>query len=128
MWVRLAITLVVAGFILIVAVASFRYGVMSEKARWLRISAEAGAKYAETAARQQARVDQLMRDLDAERRRFKVKREEVIRVISTDPPSVEWGAVRIPDGVRDSLRGAAMPADPGSPDGTVRPARAETRD
>ena len=128
MWVRLAITLVVAGFILIVAVASFRYGVMSENARWLRISAEAGAKYAETAARQQARVDQLMRDLDAERRRFKVKREEVIRVISTDPPSVEWGAVRIPDGVRDSLRGAAMPADSGGADGAVSVDGAEARD
>jgi hypothetical protein len=101
---------------------------MSEKARWLRISVEAGAKYARAVEQQQARIVTLEADLAAERKRFKVKREEVIRVISTDPPSVEWGAVRVPDGVRDSLRGAAMPADPGGSDGAVRPARAETRD
>jgi hypothetical protein len=128
MWIRLAVALVAAGFVLVVGVASFRYGVMSENARWLRISAEAGAKYAEAVAKQQARVDQLQQDLDAERRRFKVKREEVIRVISTDPPSVEWGSVRIPDRVRDSLRGAAMPADPGGVDGAVSVDGAEARD
>jgi len=127
-WVRLAITLVVAGCALAGAYASYNYGVMSEKARWLRISVEAGKDYARAVEQQQARIVTLEADLAAERKRFKVKREEVIRVISTDPPSVEWGAVRIPDRVRDSLGGAAMPADPGGANGTVRPAGTDLRD
>jgi hypothetical protein len=89
---------------------------MSEKARWLRISVEAGKDYARAVEQQQTRIVTLEADLAAERKRFKVKREEVIRVISTDPPSIEWGSVRIPDGVRDSLGSAAMPANPGSAD------------
>jgi hypothetical protein len=101
---------------------------MSEKARWLRISVEAGRDYARAVEQQQARIVTLEADLAAERKRFKVKREEIIRVISTDPPSIDWSAVRIPDGVRDSIRGAAMPADPGSFNGTVRPAGTNLRD
>lgn len=127
-WVRLAITAVVAGLALAGAYAAFNYGVMSEKARWLRISVEAGQKYAQAVEQQQVRIATLEADLAAERKRFKVKREEVIRVISTDPPSVEWGSVRIPDGVRDSLRSAAMPADPARPDGAVSTDGTEVRD
>lgn len=125
-WVRLAITLVVAGCALAGAYAAFNYGVMSEKARWLRISVEAGKDYARAVEQQQTRIVTLEADLAAERKRFKVKREEVIRVISTDPPSIEWSSVRIPDRVRDSLGSAAMPADSGSSDGAVRPADSET--
>lgn len=121
-WVRLAITLVVAGLALGISYASYNYGVMSENARWTRISVEAGEKYARAVEQQQARIDRLESDLAAERKRYKVKREEVVRVVTTDPPSVEWGAVRIPDGVRRAIRGS-MPADPEIADEPLQPAQ-----
>jgi hypothetical protein len=108
---------------------AFDRGVAAERARWDASTAEAGARFAEALAEQQARIERLDRDLADARRTANRKREELSDAIATDPAARDWSRGRIPDSVRAALdRRRDLPADPGRADGAVQPAGAGARD
>jgi hypothetical protein len=92
-------------------------GVGAERARWQASVAEAGTRFAEALAEQQATIAALDRDLAAARRRANQSREDLADALTNDQPSRDWSRDPIPDRVRDALRGRRdLPADPGRAD------------
>jgi hypothetical protein len=88
-------------------------GVGAERARWQASVSEAGQRFAEALADQQARITALDRDLTEARRRATKTRERLTDAIQTDPAAGDWSRVRVPDRVRDAFADhRALPADP----------------
>ena len=88
-------------------------GVEAERARWQASVAEAGQRFAEALADQQARITALDRDLTDARRAANRKRERLTDAIQTDPAAGDWSRGRIPDRVRDALADRrGLPGDP----------------
>ena len=119
--VRAVAAAVVAAIVAGVMFAGYRWahgrGVAAERARWEASTAEAGARFAEALAAQQATIAQLDRDLTDARRRANRKREGLADAIANDAASRDWSRVPVPDGVRAAIgdRGN-LPADPGGVD------------
>ena len=92
-------------------------GVAEERVRWEASTAEAGARFAEALAAQQAVMADLDRDLTDARRRANSRREGLSDALQNDPAARDWSREPIPDSVRVALgRDRAVPGDPGRPD------------
>lgn len=92
-------------------------GVSEERARWESATAEAGARFAEALAAQQAVMAELDRDLTEARRRANSRREGLSNAFQNDPAAGDWSRQPVPDSVRAALgRDRAVPGDPGRPD------------
>ena len=92
-------------------------GVAEERARWEASTAEAGARFAEALAAQQAVMADLDRDLTDARRRANSRREGLSDALQNDPVARDWSREPIPDSVRVAIgRNRAVPGDPGRPD------------
>ena len=92
-------------------------GVAEERVRWEASTAEAGARFAEALAAQQAVMADLDRDLTDARRRANSRREGLSDALQNDPAARDWSREPIPDSVRVAIgRDRAMPGDPGRPD------------
>lgn len=118
---RFAPHLAAAAAVLAGLLAGYRYaygnGVAAERARWEAATAEAGERFAEALADQQATIAKLDRDLTAARRKADRAREELADALNNDPAARDWSRVPVPDSVRAAIgHGAAVPADPGRPD------------
>lgn len=92
-------------------------GVAQERARWESATAEAGARFAEALAAQQAVMAALDRDLTEARRRADRRREGLSNAFQNDPAARDWSREPIPDSVRAAIGGrGAVPGDPGRAD------------
>jgi hypothetical protein len=92
-------------------------GVAEERVRWEASTAEAGARFAEALAAQQAVMADLDRDLNDARRRANSRREGLSDALQNDPAARDWSREPIPDSVRVAIgRDRAVPGDPGRPD------------
>jgi hypothetical protein len=92
-------------------------GVAQERARWESATAEAGARFAEALAAQQAVMAELDRNLTEARRRANSRREVLSNAFQNDPAARDWSREPIPDSVRVALgRDRAVPGDPGRAD------------
>ncbi len=118
-WLTLRLAGYAAGALLVVAGLWMAYGwahdrgVEAERARWQASVQEAGQRFAEALAEQQARITALDRDLTDARRAANRKRERLSDAIQNDPAAGDWSRVRVPDRVRDAFADhRAMPADP----------------
>ena len=110
---HLAAVAVLAGGLFMSYRWAYGNGVEAERARWEASAAEAGKRFAEQLAAQQATITQLDRDLAAARRRANQRREDLADVIQIDPAARDWAAQPVPDGVRWALgRDRAVPTDP----------------
>lgn len=76
---------------------------------------DAATAYADAAARQQATIDALTADLATARRRSAGLSGRLEGTLANDPPSRDWGAVRVPDAVRRLLDEAGSPDLPADP-------------
>jgi hypothetical protein len=94
-------------------------GTASERARWEQATREAGERFSEALAAQQATLEATDAELAKARRSANRSREALSDVVQTDPASRDWAAGAIPDRVRGILApasGAAVPADPARAD------------
>jgi hypothetical protein len=87
-------------------------GTASERARWEQATREAGERFAEALAAQQARLEQLDGELGKARRGANRTREKLSDAIQTDPAARDWAGEPVPSRVRDALGDPAVPADP----------------
>ena len=122
-WLTLRLAGYVAGSVLILTGLWLAYdwahdrGVTQERARWESATAEAGARFAEALAAQQAVMADLDRDLTEARRRANSRREGLSNAFQNDPAARDWSREPIPDSVRVAIgRDRAVPGDPGRPD------------
>ena len=81
-----------------------------------RAAEEAAERFSQELARQQALLEKTDSELSAARREARRERDELDDVLSSDPGATAWGAVPLPDGVREALRSAGVPDHPGHPD------------
>jgi hypothetical protein len=122
-WLTLRLAGYLAGSVLILAGLWLAYdwahdrGVAQERARWESATAEAGARFAEALAAQQAVMAELDRNLTEARRRANSRREVLSNAFQNDPAARDWSREPIPDSVRVALgRDRAVPGDPGRAD------------
>ncbi len=122
-WLTLRLAGYLAGSVLILAGLWLAYdwahdrGVAQERARWESATAEAGARFAEALAAQQAVMAELDRNLTEARRRANSRREGLSNAFQNDPAARDWSREPIPDSVRVALgRDRAVPGDPGRAD------------
>jgi hypothetical protein len=122
-WLTLRLAGYLAGSVLILAGLWLAYdwahdrGVAQERARWESATAEAGARFAEALAAQQAVMAELDRNLTEARRRANSRREGLSDAFQNDPAARDWSREPIPDSVRVALgRDRAVPGDPGRAD------------
>jgi hypothetical protein len=122
-WLTLRLAGYLAGSVLILAGLWLAYdwahdrGVAQERARWESATAEAGARFAEALAAQQAVMAELDRNLTEARRRANSRREGLSNAFQNDPAARDWSREPIPDSVRVAIgRDRAVPGDPGRAD------------
>ena len=122
-WLTLRLAGYLAGSVLILAGLWLAYdwahdrGVAQERDRWESATAEAGARFAEALAAQQAVMAELDRNLTEARRRANSRREGLSNAFQNDPAARDWSREPIPDSVRVALgRDRAVPGDPGRAD------------
>lgn len=122
-WLTLRLAGYVAGAVLILTGLWLAYdwahdrGVAQERARWESATAEAGARFAEALAAQQAVMAALDRDLTEARRRADRRREGLSDAFQNDPAARDWSREPLPDSVRAALGGRGdLPRDPGRAD------------
>jgi hypothetical protein len=104
--------LLVAGLLWAAYSWAYDRGTASERARWEQATREAGERFAEALAAQQATLEATDAELAKARRSANRSREALSDVVQTDPASRDWAAGAIPDRVRDALGDPSMPADP----------------
>ena len=122
-WLTLRLAGYLAGSVLILAGLWLAYdwahdrGVAQERARWEFATAEAGARFAEALAAQQAVMTELDRNLTEARRRANSRREGLSNAFQNDPAAADWSRQPVPDSVRAAIGGrGAVPGDPGRAD------------
>jgi hypothetical protein len=122
--VRRLLTLVAVGLLAgaVWGYGHWRYnaGQAEAESRWEAATAEAGRKFAEALADQQAVLVSVEGDLE----RIRVERQTVRTVIRevyrNDPVASDWSRQPVPASVRDAAgRALGLPADPGVPAGDV---------
>ena len=93
-------------------------GTASERARWEQATREAGERFSEALAAQQATLEATDAELAKARRFANRSREALSDAVQTDPASRDWAAGAIPERVRRILEagGAAVPGDPARAD------------
>jgi hypothetical protein len=87
-------------------------GTASERARWEQATREAGERFSEALAAQQARLEQLDGELNKARRGANRTREKLSDAIQSDPAARDWAGEPVPSRVRHALGDPAVPADP----------------
>lgn len=104
--------LLVAGLLWAAYSWAYDRGTASERARWEQATREAGERFSEALAAQQARLEQLDGELGKARRSANKTREKLSDAIQFDPAARDWAREPVPGRVRDALGDPAVPADP----------------
>lgn len=119
--IRLATIVVVVASVFGALFGAYRFGERTAEAQYQRAAAVERQRHDEAIAARDKLIAQFSRDLATAQARIVTRRERFTHVIKADPESVDWAAVRLPDGVRHAL-GAdtehpdrAVPTDPNAP-------------
>jgi len=112
-WLPIAILLAAAGAITAGYVWAYGNGRDAERARWEAATRDAGERFAEALAEQQATIVSLDEKLSTSQKRANKSREKYADSVAADPVSRNWDSQPIPGRVRDALGDPSVPADPG---------------
>jgi hypothetical protein len=111
-WLPIAIILAALGALTAGYVWAYGNGRDAERARWEAATRDAGERFAEALADQQAELADLDGKLATARKRANQSREKYADSVADDPVSRDWDSQPIPSRVRDALGDPAVPADP----------------
>lgn len=112
--IRLATIVVVVASVFGALFGAYRLGERTAEAQYERAAAVERKRHDAAIAARDKLIAQFSRDLATAQARIVTRRERFTHVIKADPESVDWAAVRLPDGVRHALG-----ADTEHPDGAV---------
>ena len=96
-------------------------GTASERARWEEATRQAGERFSEALAAQQATLEQTESALAKARRAANQRREDISDAIQSDPAARDWAGEPIPSRMRHALGDSSVPADTAQPDDALRP-------